>query len=131
MTSDMTTVKACLTDPTASGCTGTYSGTSSMPGITASVSTLSTDVTALKGCMTDPTASACTGTYSAATTLNKLVESMSKCMTNPTATDCTSTYSASTTLPMVTYFTLHNLSHKKPCNKYVIFFRDDAAALPP
>ena len=100
---DMTTVKTCLNDPTASGCTGTYSGSSSIPGIVSTVPALGTDVTTLKGCMSDPTDPSCTGTYSDATNLNKLVDSISKCMTSPTADDCTSIYSNPTTLPKVAH----------------------------
>ena len=69
-----------------------------MPGITASVSTLSTDVTALKGCMTDPTASACTGTYSAASTLPGIVKNVDKCMTDVSDATCTASYGATANL---------------------------------
>ena len=104
---DVTTLKGCMTDPTATSCTGTYTTTSSMPVITATMAALpalSADVMTLKGCMTSPTDSSCTGTFSAATNLNKLVDSLSKCMTNPTASDCTSVYSDPTTLPKVAHF---------------------------
>merc|ERR1719232_735134 len=90
-----------MTDPSAAGCTGTYSGASSLPGIATSISTLNTDVTTLKSCMTDPTAAGCTGTYSAATTLASLVSTIAGCMTDPAASACTTTYSAATTLPQV------------------------------
>ena len=53
LSTDVTAVKACLTDPTASACTSVYSGASTLP---ASVSTLSTDLTPVKACMTDPSA---------------------------------------------------------------------------
>ena len=48
-----------MTDPTAAGCTGTYSGASSLPGGFSTVT----------ACFTDPTATSCTGTYSASSTL--------------------------------------------------------------
>ena len=58
LTSDLGTVKSCLTDPTAAACTGTYSGASTLPG---SLATATSDLTTTKACLTDPSASACTG----------------------------------------------------------------------
>ena len=59
LSTDVTTLKSCMTDPTASGCTGTYSA----------ATTLASLVSTISGCMTDPAATACTTTYSASTTL--------------------------------------------------------------
>ena len=111
LTPDMTTVKTCLNDPTASGCTGTYSGSSSIPGIVSTVPTLSTDVTTLKGCMTDPTDSSCTVIYSTTSSMPVITATMAAlpalsadvmtlkgCMTNPSDTSCTGTYSLATNL---------------------------------
>ena len=58
LTSDLGTVKSCLTDPTAAACTGTYSAASTLPG---SLATATSDLTTTKACLTDPSASACTG----------------------------------------------------------------------
>ena len=58
LTSDLSTVKSCFTDPTAAACTGTYSASSTLPG---SLATATSDLTTTKACLTDPSASACTG----------------------------------------------------------------------
>ena len=59
LTSDMTTVKACLTDPTASGCSTTYSSSSTLPAIVKNVDK----------CMTDVSDATCTSSYGATTNL--------------------------------------------------------------
>ena len=82
LTAGLATNTACLTDPTDTACTTTYSAASTFPGAVASLSSSLTPVTA---CMTDPTATACTGTYSAATTLPALAASTTTLATGLTA----------------------------------------------
>ena len=55
----MTIVKACLTDPSATGCSTTYSASSTLPGI----------VTNVDKCMTSVSDSTCTASYGASTNL--------------------------------------------------------------
>ena len=55
----MTIVKACLTDPSASGCSTTYSAASTLPGI----------VTNVDKCMTSVSDSTCTASYGASSNL--------------------------------------------------------------
>ena len=55
----MTTVKACLTDPSASGCSTTYSAASTLPAIVKNVDK----------CMTDVSDATCVASYGASTSL--------------------------------------------------------------
>ena len=59
LTSDMTIAKACLTNPSASGCSTTYSAASTLPGI----------VTNVDKCMTSVSDSTCTASYGASANL--------------------------------------------------------------
>ena len=55
----MTTVKACLTDPSASGCTGTYSAATNLPMIASNVNK----------CMQSVDDASCTSSYGASSYL--------------------------------------------------------------
>ena len=55
LSTDMTAVKACLTDPSAAGCTGTYSAATTLPGIAKNVDK----------CMTSVSDATCTASYGA------------------------------------------------------------------
>ena len=66
-TTDVTTLKDCMVDPSAEACTGTYSV----------VTNLNKLVDAMSKCMTDPTAEDCTSVYSDVTTLPKVTKSVS------------------------------------------------------
>ena len=59
LTTDMTAVKSCLTDPTAAGCTGTYSAATTLPKIVSNVDK----------CMTNVEDATCTNSYGASTGL--------------------------------------------------------------
>jgi len=120
---DLEPIKACMADPTASSCTGTYGGSTALPSVLASkcdsttCDSLTSDLGVVKECLKDPSATACTSTYSATdgtmlpsvlaskctsdqcTILTSNLTVVQDCFTDPTASGCTGTYSASTTLP--------------------------------
>merc|ERR1711936_1030802 len=104
LVSDVTPLKECMTDPTASACTTTYSAATTLPKVLVgkcdqtTCTTLTTDMTTVKSCLTSPTDSGCS--YTASTNLPALVSSSSTdvttikaCMTDPSAGGCTGTYS--------------------------------------
>ena len=70
LTTDVTALKGCMTDPSASSCTDTY-------GVATNLNTL---VDAMSKCMTDPTAGDCASVYPIATTLPKVTKSLSMVM---------------------------------------------------
>ena len=67
LTTDVTALKGCMTDPSTSACTDTYSV----------VTNLNKLVDVMSKCMTDPTASDCDTSYPTATTLPKVTKSLS------------------------------------------------------
>ena len=67
LTTDVTTLKDCMTDPSDPSCTDTYSV----------VTNINKLVDAMSKCMTDPTSLNCWTVYSAATTLPQVTKSVS------------------------------------------------------
>ena len=63
LSSDLTVVKACMTSPSASSCTATYSAATTLAQLAATMGS----------CFTDPTASGCTTTYSGSSTLPQVL----------------------------------------------------------
>ena len=59
LTNDATVLKACMTDPSAAGCTGTYSTAASLPAT----------ATNLGSCMADISGATCTASYGASSNL--------------------------------------------------------------
>merc|ERR1719282_2027715 len=109
LTSSTTALQECMTDPTSTGCTNSYSGPSTLPSVVAGKCDGAT-CTTLEACMTDPTSVSCTGTYGGAATLPSVVAGkcdgatctpIAACMTDPTSAACTGTYGGATTLPSV------------------------------
>ena len=93
LTTDVTALKSCMNDPTATACTTAYAASTTLPAV---LTATSTDVTPLKSCMTDPTATACTTTYSSG--LPSTVTNLDKCMTDIEDSTCTASYGMSSNL---------------------------------
>ena len=63
LTTDVTVLKSCMTNPSDSSCTGVYSADTTLNKLTANIGS----------CMTNPSDSACTSKYSASTTLPQVI----------------------------------------------------------
>ena len=70
LTTDVTTLKGCMTDPSDASCTDTY-------GVVTNLNKL---VDAMSKCMTNPTDGDCASSYPDATTLPKVTKSLSVVM---------------------------------------------------